>query len=238
MAVMDMNPDITAAVFAAYLRCSTKSYLTAHGEKPPDTFVAETCGRISLAYKTRANQRFRTGLTGVVPIDFVRLANQPDRKATTLFVDCETAFYACDQATSAGRGLQINRSELRRAFVPILYSAWDKSDQSDELLVCFGALAIGQATGSRIPTSGKVVYGENHRIRIVRIADHLPKTRQVIEAIASFCLAPGHRGDRFVLPRCGTTPAHTQQALLSMRFPIAVPRPRGLTRRPQLTWSN
>ncbi len=189
MVAMDMNPDITAAVFAAYLRCSTKSYLTAHGEKPPDTFVAETRGRISLAYKTRANQRFRTGLTGVVPIDFVRLANKPDREATTLFVDCETAFYACDQTTSAGGGLQINRSELRPAFVPILYSAWDKSDQSDELLVCFGALAIGQATGSRMPTSGKVVYGENHRIRTVRIADHLPKTRQVIEAIASFCRA-------------------------------------------------
>jgi predicted RecB family nuclease len=124
-----------------------------------------------------------------VPIDFVRLANKPDREATTLFVDCETAFYACDQTTSAGGGLQINRSELRPAFVPILYSAWDKSDQSDELLVCFGALAIGQATGSRMPTSGKVVYGENHRIRTVRIADHLPKTRQVIEAIASFCRA-------------------------------------------------
>ncbi len=78
---------------------------------------------------------------------------------------------------------------IRRAFVPILYSAWDKSDQSDELLVCFGALAIGQATGSGIPPSGKVVYGENRRIRSVRTADHLPKTREVIEAIASFCRA-------------------------------------------------
>ena len=39
---MDASANITAAVFAAYLKCPTKAYLTAHGENPPDTFVADT----------------------------------------------------------------------------------------------------------------------------------------------------------------------------------------------------
>jgi hypothetical protein len=44
---MDSSTKITAAVFAAYLKCPTKAYLTARGENPPDTFLADTRGRIS-----------------------------------------------------------------------------------------------------------------------------------------------------------------------------------------------
>jgi predicted RecB family nuclease len=186
---MDTSANITAAVFAAYLKCPTKAYLTAHGENPADTFVADTRGRISAAYKARASQGLGTGLTGVVPIDVLRPAGDPAREAATLFVDCETASYACDRPAPARIGRLARGSQRRCDFVPILYSAWDKSDQSDDLLVCLGALAIGQATGSGIPPSGKVIYGEGHRGKTVRIADHLPKTRQVIEAIASICQA-------------------------------------------------
>jgi hypothetical protein len=46
---MDATISITAAVFAAYLNCPTKAYLTAHREKPPDTFIADTRERISAA---------------------------------------------------------------------------------------------------------------------------------------------------------------------------------------------
>jgi predicted RecB family nuclease len=181
---MDTSANITAAVFAAYLKCPTKAYLTAHGEKQPETVLADTRGRISAAYKSRAK-----GLAGVVPIDFMPPAGDPADEAAALFVDCETASYAWGRPASARIGRQARRSERRCDFVPILYSAWDKSDQSNDLLVCFGALVIGQATGNRIPPSGKVIYGENYRGKTVRIADHLPETRQVIEAIASICQA-------------------------------------------------
>jgi len=180
-----MNSDITAATFAAYLKCLTKSYLTAHCEKPPDMFAAETRDRISVAYKTRAKQRLGSEPTGAGLVNFAEMATKP-APATTHLVDCETAFYVCDHRTGVVGSRRINRSETHHNFIPILYSVWDKSDHCDELLVCFGASAIGQATGSTPPPSGKVVYGENHRVRNVRIADHLPKTRRIIEAIASF----------------------------------------------------
>jgi predicted RecB family nuclease len=186
---MDTSANITAAVFAAYLKCPTKAYLTAHGEKPPDSFVADTHGRISAAYKAGASQGIGTGLTGAVPMDVIGPAGDSARETATLFVDCETASYACDRQASARIGRLTRRSQRHFGFAPILYSAWDKGDQPDDLLVCLGALAIGQATGSGIPPSGKVIYGEGHRVRNVRIADHLPKTRQVIEAIASICQA-------------------------------------------------
>jgi predicted RecB family nuclease len=175
------SANITAEIFGAYLKCPTKSYLTAHGEKSPDSLVDEMRRRISAAYKTTANQRVRTGLTGIVPIDLVRVPAKAVSDASTLYIDCESAVYACDQRTPV---LGRNQSDVRTEYVPVLYSAWDESDQSDNLLVCFGALAIGQATGGKIPISGKVVYGEGYRIKTTRIADYLPKTLQVIEAIA------------------------------------------------------
>jgi len=128
-------------------------------------------------------------LTGVVPIDFLLPAGDRAREAATLFVDCETASFACDRPAPARTGRSNGISQRGCDFVPILYSAWEKSDQSDDLLVCLGALAIEQATGTGIPQSGKVIYGEGHRGKTVRIADHLQKTRQVIAAIASTCQA-------------------------------------------------
>ena len=80
---MGASANITAAVFAAYLKCSTKAYLTAHDEKPPDTFVADTRGLISAAYKAGV-----IGFTGVMPINFLRLVSDPAIDVPTLFVDC------------------------------------------------------------------------------------------------------------------------------------------------------
>jgi hypothetical protein len=196
---MDASANITAAVFAAYLKCPTKAYLTAHGENPPDTFVVDTRERVSAAYKVRAS---RSVGAGFVTIDFLRPRGDRAREVTTLFVDCETASYACDRPSSARTGPLARRSQRRCDFVPVLYSAREKSDQSDDLLVCLGALAIGQATGSGIPPSGKVIYGEGHRGKTVRIADHLLKTR--------------HRGNRVDLPGQGTAPARPEQALPGM----------------------
>jgi hypothetical protein len=45
----DTSTNITAAVFAAYLKCPTKAYLLAHGEVAADTFVADMRRRISVA---------------------------------------------------------------------------------------------------------------------------------------------------------------------------------------------
>jgi predicted RecB family nuclease len=184
-----MHNTITAAIFAAYLKCPTKAYLMAHGEKVPDTFFADIRERISAAFKARVNQNLRMGSPNVVPIDFLRLVGDLASDGATLFVDCETALCACDDPASLRDRRWVKRSALGHNHVPILYSACSKSDQSDDLLVCFGALAIALATRTEIPQTGKVIYGQAHRGKTVRIADHRAKTQQVVEAIVSACHA-------------------------------------------------
>ena len=49
---MESRVTITAETFAAYLKCPTKALLSAHGERPSDTFFADIERDISKAYRT------------------------------------------------------------------------------------------------------------------------------------------------------------------------------------------
>ena len=118
---MDTNADITAAVFAAYLQCPTKAYLTAYEEGSPDTFFADLRGRVSAACKVKASRSFSTQPTGGMPIDFMRLAGVPDLGAATLFVDCETTSYACHQLASPRVDRRAKRAEYGHDYIPVLY---------------------------------------------------------------------------------------------------------------------
>lgn len=182
---MGTSVRITAAIFAAYLKCPLKAYLMAQGEKSPETFYADIHQRISVAYKARANATLRIRSPDVLPIDFLQLICDPARDGVTLFVDCETASCACDNPEFLSGSRRGRKSEAGPSYVPIHYSACDKIDQSDDLLVCFGALAIALASGTEIPLSGEVIYGEAHRRRTVKISDGHSKMRQVVEAIVS-----------------------------------------------------
>jgi len=184
----DTSFYITAAGFAAYLRCPTESYLTLQGEKRPDSFFDEIRARIAVAYKARANQSVRAKLRGAELIEFAQLSQEPANDIATRFVDCECTVLACNQRMSAGLHPKGNR-RLRPECVSTLYSAWDRSDAPDNLLVCFGALAIVQTTGGKFAVTGKVIRGEGYRIKAVRFADHLAKTLEIIKAIDSLCKA-------------------------------------------------
>ena len=83
-------------------------------------------------------------------------------------------------------GSNLAESTPSSTFVPVLFSPWDKPDVSDSLLVCFGALALSQVTGILADT-GTVIYGEGHRRKTVKIADHAVRTRQIIDAIVATC---------------------------------------------------
>ena len=130
---MGKSANITAAVFAAYLECPTKAYLAAHGENTPDTFFADTRGRISAAYRAMAIQNLRMGSPGVAPIDFLRLIDDPIRNGSTLFVDCASAILAMRSGVIEGdfgrRDLSLvptmSRSSIlpgRRVIGPMIFS--------------------------------------------------------------------------------------------------------------------
>ena len=176
---VESRATITAAAFAAYLKCPTKALLSAHGERPSDTFFTDIERDISKAY--------RTNIRNILSISFRDLTRSSRTEKIATFVDSETAFYSTGPSGAIKAGGRGKRRMLGDDYVPVLHLASDKVEQSDHLLVSFCALAIGQATGTEIPPTGKIIFGDEKRIKTVQTIGLLQKTRQIIEAIAKDC---------------------------------------------------
>ena len=70
---------ITAATFAAYLKCPTKALLSAHGERPSDTFFTDVERDISKAY--------RRNIRNILSISFCDLTRSSRTEKTVTFVE-------------------------------------------------------------------------------------------------------------------------------------------------------
>jgi predicted RecB family nuclease len=188
---MGTNNSITAAVFIAFLKCPTKAHLLATGEPAPATFFTDIEARLSSMFKSAVTRRARVGTEVAEPLDFGELWSSRDyeaiaHEAVARPVDCETTVYDIVPPSHEPRGCQSQESRPSGTFIPILFSPWDKPDASDSLRVCFGALALSQATGV-LPDTGTVIYGEGHHRKTVKIEDHVIRTRQTIDAIGAIC---------------------------------------------------
>jgi hypothetical protein len=174
---MESN-SITAAVFLAFLKCPTKAYLIARDETAPDAFFTDTQARISSMYKSLVTQTLRVEGEVIEPLDFSELCAGRCHEGVAHPVDCKTAIYnfVLPSREPEGRPSQEPRSGT---FVPVSFTPWDKPDASDNLLVCFGALALSQVTGN-LADVGTLIYGEEHRRKEhrrkkVKIGDHIAR---------------------------------------------------------------
>ena len=183
---MDTNHSIAAAVFVAFLKCPTKAHLLAIGEPSPTAFFTNIEERISSMYKSAVTPTLRVRTDVAEPLDFEDLWSSSDHEAIARPVDCETTAYNVASPSHEPVGCQSRESTRSRTFVPVLFSPWDKPDVSNSLLVCFGALALEQVTGI-LAATGTVIYGEGHRRKTVKIADHIVRTRRTIDAIVATC---------------------------------------------------
>ena len=179
---MDTSNPIAAAIFSAFLKCPTKAHLLAIGEPTPGTFFTDIEVRISSIYKVVAKRQLHIGTQVAKLLEFEQLCRNHDYVNITHHVDCETAVYDFALPPRRPRGRQPQKSLPSGTFVPLLFLPGERPDLSDKLLLCFGALALAQATGILADT-GKLIYGDSHCHRTVRIADHVVRTRQIIDAI-------------------------------------------------------
>jgi len=179
---MGASDPITAAVFSAFIKCPMKAHLLASGAPVTGTFFADMETRISSMYRKGAKQHLRVPTDAAKPLNFGEIWRDPDCATVTREVDCETAIY--DFALPPRRPGRRQPQKLKppSTFVPVLLLPWDKLDLSDTLAVCFGALALSQATGI-LPDTGALIYGDGYRRKTVKMADYLARTRQIIEAI-------------------------------------------------------
>jgi hypothetical protein len=214
---MDASKPITAAVFSAFLKCPTKAHLLTIGESAPSSYFANIEGRISSMYKAVAKQKLRVGAEVAELLDFGQLWRSLDHEAITHHVDCETAVYDFARSPDRLEDRQPQQSTLSNTFVPVLFLPWNKPDISDNLRLCFGALALLQGVGL-VADIGTLIYGDGHHHKTLKVAELVARTRQTIDAIGRQV-----RGD---LPRSGPASPYSEQALRRLRFPAEVSRSR------------
>ena len=127
----EMAMEITAAAFAAHLRCPTEAWLLRAGEVPTDEFWSLIPARVTDAYRAKAAPG------GVVPL-----------ADATAPIDADATVWDTDKPMGPARR---RAAGVPNEIVPILYSPWEGHEKSDELLVAFSALAAAQE--SRCPAS-------------------------------------------------------------------------------------
>jgi hypothetical protein len=179
---MVANNPITAGLFSAFLKCPTKARLIAIGEHAPGTHFLDIEASISSMYKAAAKRQSPIAAEVAEFLDFVGRWRGLDDDAITLYVDCDTAVFDLAPPRHRPGGRRGRELSSSGTFSPLLFLPWDKPGPSDSLLVCFGALALSQATGILADT-GRVIYGDGHHRKTVKIRDHAVRTRQSIDAI-------------------------------------------------------
>jgi predicted RecB family nuclease len=148
-------------------------------------YFADIETRISSMYKAVANRHRRVETeVAAEPLEFGQLWRSPGHATTTHYIDCETAVYDFTLPHHKPGRRRPRESSPSGPFVPVLFLPWDKPNLSDSLLVCFGALALSQATGI-LPDTGKLICGDGYRHRTVKIEKHVAHTRQIIDAIGT-----------------------------------------------------
>jgi len=178
---MDGNNPITATVFSAFLKCQTKAHLLSIGEPSSGTFFADIEAGISSMCRSAA-QRLCASREFAEVLDFGQLDDNRNSESALRYVDCKTTVYNSALPAYVPGAYRSRQSSPSKTFLPILYSPWNKPDVSDSLLVCFGALALFQATGILAET-GTLIYGDSHRHKTVRIRDFVARTHRIIDLI-------------------------------------------------------
>ena len=123
---MEASTTITAGVFAAFLKCRTKAYLT-YREEPADLKFEELWRRLSAAYKSSV-----VAPSQIVSIAFSRLTDPIPDHSDKVLVDCETASYNTGNPVNAGANRRAKRAShgSRRVYIPVLYSPWEEDRKS------------------------------------------------------------------------------------------------------------
>jgi predicted RecB family nuclease len=165
-----ISAEITAAAFAAHLRCPTKGWLVHAGAVPTDEFWSSIRARITDAYRAKAAVgRAVTLADAATPID------------------AESAVWNTNKSMGPARR---SGAGVPNEVVPILYAPWERHDRSDELLVAFTALAAAQESHCPVPTAGRIVNGGQFSLRRIDIAPLLSKTRNALDAMKAFAESP------------------------------------------------
>jgi len=162
---MTITPDL----FEAYLKCPTKCFLRAHGEKPAGNEYSEWKENQTAEYASQGIQRLRQGYkaeecvcgdhaTGNTKFPKWRMATSFPASTENL----QSTIHAVEHLPSQAQG------ESPR-FIPVRFIARNKVTRDDKLLLAFDARVLAESIG-RESHFGKIIHGGDFVVCKVKTA--------------------------------------------------------------------
>jgi autotransporter passenger strand-loop-strand repeat protein len=102
--------------------------------------------------------------------------------ATVHGIDCATAVYCFSGQASRYDCASDRSSTHTEGPIPVVFSPWDKPELIDNLLICFGAVALAQVSGIWA-SAGVLIYGTGYRRKLIKTNQHFARVYPVLEAV-------------------------------------------------------
>ena len=174
---------ITDELFASFIKCETKSYLTATHFSEAQSELLDSQRRILDDYKRKCRSRLHASchneeyFAGSLSPDSLR------HKRYALVTDC---VLETERIKSAIHALERSPSTTRRqsAYIPIRFLPALKITKHDKLLLAFDAIAISMALGGG-PMFGKIIHGPNCKATKVLLSGLIQSVNTIVESMVA-----------------------------------------------------
>jgi len=174
---------ITEEVFAAFLKCETKSFL-----KASDTGVANEFGdwqrRRAEDYKQKCFAQLCSKLREDECLFAASLPQALESPKHRLVLNClvqaeglQSCIHALERLPSPGK-------TKHSPCIPIRLVPHEKITTDDRLLLAFDALVLATATG-KMPPFGKIIHGREQKTLKIQLAGLMKTTRSIVAKITA-----------------------------------------------------
>ena len=154
---------ITADLFEAYIKCSTKCWLLSQGEVGLGNAYADWYHAQNASYRSTEVKRLQDDVDqnkcviGRHLHQFLDLAAQKWRVAVDMLAQSQFL----ESCIHSVERLQFEDTGKTDQFIPIYFVYSNKITQDDKLRLAFDAAILSEILGSEI-SFGKIIHGEHH----------------------------------------------------------------------------
>jgi predicted RecB family nuclease len=183
---------ITPGLFEAYLKCPTKCWLRATGERSAGNSYSEWVNAQNDSYRLTGTPRlvaaFRDDEVVLSPdIENFKVAKW--RLAFNFVARTPMDCCALESEIHALRRLPVDGRQELSEFIPIRFVFTNKLSEDDKLLLAFDAFALSRSLGLEIPL-GKIIHGDDYVALIVKTFVRSSEVRKRLEAMAMLLSNP------------------------------------------------
>lgn len=184
--------NITSTVFEAYLKCPTKCFLRAHGERGEGNAYADWVESEYEAYLKQGIECFASGMEAEKCIRDV--SNAAELKTAKFRLAIGVLAQACNLEARIHtiEFLPAEGQRIAGQHMPIRFVFRNKLTKEDKLLLAYEAMTLSKSLGRKV-SYGKVIHGDGHvalKVKTASLYNRVDKLIEKIEALISADKAP------------------------------------------------